>query len=82
MLLAIHDVATHIAAATETIAPVANASAASPPAKTPTNRATVPPTVAIEFAASRSSVGTSLGTTAWAVARKNRFTDITNSAPP
>ena len=66
----------------DTIAPLPKASETSPPAKTPTSKATVPPTVAIEFAASRSSVGTRRGTTAWAVARKNRFTDVTNSAPP
>ena len=82
MLRATIEADTHITAASTTIATVPNASATSPPAKTPTSRATVPPTVAIEFAASRSSVGTRRGTTAWAVARKNRFTDVTNSAPP
>ena len=40
-----------------------------PPTNTPRSRATVPPTVAIEFAISRSSVGTRRGTTATAVAR-------------
>ena len=53
----------------------------SPPANTPTSNATVPPTVATELAASRSSLGTMLGTTACAVERKNRFTEITHSAP-
>ena len=81
MLRASIEADTHIAAAVDD-RPVPNASATSPPAKTPTSRATVPPTVAIEFAASRSSVGTRRGTTACAVARKNRFTDVTNSAPP
>ena len=75
------EATSHAAAATVTIAALPNASETSPPAKTPTSSATVPPTVATEFAARRSSVGTSRGTTACAVARKNRFTEVTHSAP-
>ena len=41
----------------------------------------MPPTVAREFAISRSSVGTRRGTTACAVARKKRFAEITSNAP-
>ncbi len=52
-----------------------------PPTKTPASNATVPPTVAREFATRRSSCGTSRGTTAAAVDRKNRFTDMMRSAP-
>ena len=63
------------------MAPLPNRDDISPPANTPTRSATVPPTVAMEFAASRSSVGTSRGTTACAVERKNRFTEVTHRAP-
>ena len=75
------DVRSHASAAAVTMAVLPHASAASPPANTPTSSATVPPTVAAEFAANRSSVGTRRGTTAWAVDRKNRFTEVTQRAP-
>ena len=81
MRQAINDVTSHMIAAAVTIAPLPNASEIRPPAKTPTSSATVPPTVAMPLAASRSLVGTIRGTTAWAVARKNRFTLVTKSAP-
>jgi hypothetical protein len=68
-LEAIADATSHIAAARATTGPLSVRSASHPPAKTPASSATVPPTVAIEFAISRSSVGTSLGTTVTAVAR-------------
>ena len=56
-------------------------SATLPPRNTPTSSASVPPTVAIEFAISRSSAGTSRGTTAEAAASWNRLIDRTASAP-
>ncbi len=74
------DVVTHITAAAVTIHVLPKASEMSPPAKTPTSNATVPPTVATPLATNRSSVGTNRGTTACAVARKNRFTDVTKRA--
>ena len=56
-------------------------SAIFPPTKAPTSDASVPPTVAIEFANSRSSAGTSRGTTADAAASWNRLIDRIASAP-
>ena len=52
-----------------------------PPTNTPISSASVPPTVAIEFAISRSSAGTSRGTTAEAAASWNRLIDSTASTP-
>ena len=56
-------------------------SATLPPRNTPTRSASVPPTVAIEFAIRRSSAGTRRGTTAEAAASWNRLIDRTPSAP-
>ena len=61
--------------------PLPNASISGPPTATPRNRISVPLVVDTEFAISRSSAGTSFGTTAVAVVRRNRFAESTSSAP-
>ena len=79
---AIHEAASQpMPAAMTTGAVTSTTSMTRPPTKTPASNATVPPTVAREFATRRSSCGTSRGTTAAAVDRKNRFTDMMRSAP-
>jgi len=50
------------------------------PTTIPTNVTTVPPTVDIEFAMSRSWSATSEGIDEVAVVRKNRFSETTRSA--
>ena len=69
MRVAISEPTSHIAPAATITGTLPNTSETHPPTNTPARSATVPPTVAIEFAMSRSSVGTRRGTTAWAVAR-------------
>jgi hypothetical protein len=66
---AMSEATIHCAPAHRMTGSLPNRSYAHPPKNTPASRATVPPTVEIELAISRSAVGTSRGTTATAVAR-------------
>ena len=69
ILVATTDASVHMTPAATITGTDPAASTTFPPTNTPASKATVPPTVAIEFAISRSSVGTRRGTTATAVAR-------------
>ena len=75
--VAIHDDASHPHAAASTTGPPPSASAT----KKPVSSESVPPMVASEFAISRSSLGTSRGTTAEAAEREKRLIEITARAP-